>query len=527
MSGSSSRLRELRNFEFKRQNTFDLEVNDFFLNDAAVSVRRLLSSFLAIHYRYAMMINGVWTTLWWAGIAFCSAEVAVASAPKFDWRLANVSVELSTIAYCDDPQAALSAYPESLRGFTISSLMIGTKGFIGSMPSERAIYVVYAGTGTLLDWVVDADANLMDYGGCDKCKVHQGFRIVEQMGFPKVLSSVGILKLMHPSYKVVVTGHSKGAAEATIAALDLVKAGISDVSLVNFGSPRVENAHFAEYASSKLKAHYRVTHHTDTVPSVPRRREGYQHISGEWYEHPALHVRPCVGYEDPTCSAQWGRHFGMEDGAPTPANETTATDPPAGADGGDGGEANTATPTPLNAPGSLEETYLTLLSAAGTAEYDHLHYLGRAMRCPSAPAPSPGPEQPSNSSSADSGSSNAAEDDATSDTDTSYIPYPFQPGLGHSQGAPENATQDGRREAARAQRRMMAFVLVASLCLMLLFALTIFYAIREGARRATAERRRREQSPEHVNRETELAPLLQADAAKESYNATTSVEDLA
>jgi hypothetical protein len=170
-----------------------------------------------------------------------------------------------------------------------------------------------------------------------------------------------------------------------------------------------------------------------------------------------------------------------------------------------------------------------MLSAAGNSEYDHLHYLGRVMRCPAAEPDSPS-LPPSNSTDADSGPGDAAGPDVSEGLGDGYLPYPFQPALGHSGGgAAENATQDSRREAARAQRKMMAFVLAASLCLMLLFALTVFYAIREGARRAVADRRRRarelNEGIDHVNRETELAPLLSADVAKETYNATANVEE--
>jgi hypothetical protein len=78
---------------------------------------------------------------------------------------------------------------------------------------------------------------------------------------------------------------------------------------------------------------------------------------------------------------------------------------------------------------------------------------------------------------------------------------------------------------------MMAYVLAACLCLMLLFALTMIIAIREGARRAVVEQRRRARELndgiDHVHRETELAPLLFAGVAKKSYDATSSVEELA
>jgi predicted lipase len=54
-----------------------------------------------------------------------------------------------------------------------------------------------------------------------------------------------------------------GAALATLTAFDLMNSGISNVKLFNYGSPRVGNTKFADWASSgKLKitrsTHYKV-----------------------------------------------------------------------------------------------------------------------------------------------------------------------------------------------------------------------------------------------------------------------------
>jgi hypothetical protein len=65
------------------------------------------------------------------------------------------------------------------------------------------------------------------------------------------------------------------------------------------------NEEFAVWASSKLGSdHYRHTHRRDIVVHSPL-RERYMHIAGEFYEDPDLSVKPCVGYEDESCSYQW------------------------------------------------------------------------------------------------------------------------------------------------------------------------------------------------------------------------------
>ena len=56
--------------------------------------------------------------------------------------------------------------------------------------------------------------------------------------------------------KLVVTGHSLGGAMATLFAMDLVvNEGVSDVSLVTFGSPRVGNAAFSDFVNKHSHGH--------------------------------------------------------------------------------------------------------------------------------------------------------------------------------------------------------------------------------------------------------------------------------
>lgn len=108
----------------------------------------------------------------------------------------------------------------------------------------------------------------------------------------------------YPDYTVVVTGHSLGAAVATLFTMDLLKKySITNVKLMNFGSPRVGNQKWAEYASSEILHRSRVTHYKDMVPHCPL-HERFTHISGEWYED-STGLKECVGYEDESCAYQW------------------------------------------------------------------------------------------------------------------------------------------------------------------------------------------------------------------------------
>lgn len=420
--------------------------------------------------------------------------------PIFEWPLANSSVELARLAYCDSPGESIMFGDPIIEDFQLGAAMLGTKGFIGLLPSVEAIFVAYAGTGNVMDWVVDADAKLVRFDECDGCKVHQGFNFVEQVGLPMTLYAVGALRLLHPHYSIVVTGHSKGAAEATIAAMDLIKAGFANVKLITFGSPRVGNPAFAKFASKQLGTHYRVTHATDTVPSMPTHRQGYMHLSGEWYEQPTLHVRACKDYEDATCSAQWGRQLGLE-GNMEAGGDVSSGD-------GEGGSSS------RGGGGLSAEDVAHLLDVLDKSEADHLHYLGRAMHCPN-------PEDRSRQDSKDSHNADQSTNSTTqADPADGEVRLRAGSGSGGNNGAAtENRTRDIVDERQE-QRKVMAFALAAAVLVVGLFALAVCAAAREASRRAERYREGRAAGRVNVGRETELTPLITRTVAQAANKLT-------
>ncbi|KAK6194276.1 hypothetical protein LQW54_011592 [Pestalotiopsis sp. IQ-011] len=83
------------------------------------------------------------------------------------------------------------------------------------------------------------------------------------------------------SSKIVVTGHSLGAAISLLAALAIEKEfGIVD-EVIAYGVPRVGNTAFAHSFDKVLGGRYTgVTNGNDWVPSVPFEWMGYRHPSG-------------------------------------------------------------------------------------------------------------------------------------------------------------------------------------------------------------------------------------------------------
>ncbi|RYG70456.1 lipase family protein [archaeon] len=229
------------------------------------------------------------------------------------------------------------------------------QGFVGYLPTKESIFVVFRGSTSIGDWLNNLDALLTDYPLCRDCRVHKGFYLAQQSAMSLVRSAVQTLKQQFPSYRVVVTGHSLGAALATLTALQLHAEGPEEtVRLFHFGSPRVGNTAFATFASKTLADRSRLTHHKDMVPHCPMHERcvnvyvhlcmdvcvcvyacvdicmymlsvcvceymhmtnphpalllphpsRFTHHSGEWYED-ASGLRQCEGLEDSSCSYQW------------------------------------------------------------------------------------------------------------------------------------------------------------------------------------------------------------------------------
>ena len=121
------------------------------------------------------------------------------------------------------------------------------------------------------DVKTDLDVLPVDTGR--RMKVHQGFQRALDEVWQDLLV---VLKRVHrPSRTLWLTGHSLGAALATLAAERYKKAQ----GLYTFGSPRVGNKRFRELFPVKS---YRVVHNNDIVTELPLPGI-YFHVGELWY----------------------------------------------------------------------------------------------------------------------------------------------------------------------------------------------------------------------------------------------------
>jgi predicted lipase len=86
------------------------------------------------------------------------------------------------------------------------------------------------------------------------------------------LSNLSVLVKNYKVNKILLTGHSLGAALASINAIYLAMSseyGSIPIEVYNFGSPRFANGNLAQYVNLKVPHHYRMVHNRDIVPHLP------------------------------------------------------------------------------------------------------------------------------------------------------------------------------------------------------------------------------------------------------------------
>jgi hypothetical protein len=72
---------------------------------------------------------------------------------------ANISLYLSEYAYCGHSQYDQISFGYAATGFQVTSIIYDvlddTNGYIGYLPSDNSIYVVFRGSESILNWITN------------------------------------------------------------------------------------------------------------------------------------------------------------------------------------------------------------------------------------------------------------------------------------------------------------------------------------------------------------------------------------
>lgn len=96
-----------------------------------------------------------------------------------------------------------------------------------------------------------------------------------------IISTITAAKAEYPSFHLVITGHSLGGIQATLAAAELRSNG-TGATLFTYGTPHVGDEAFAEHVSNQGN-NFRITHTNDYAPQMEDVSLGYRHVSPEYW----------------------------------------------------------------------------------------------------------------------------------------------------------------------------------------------------------------------------------------------------
>eukprot|EP00164_Ancoracysta_twista_P004661 GFYU01006300.1.p1 GENE.GFYU01006300.1~~GFYU01006300.1.p1 ORF type:complete len:337 (+),score=56.03 GFYU01006300.1:84-1094(+) len=205
--------------------------------------------------------------------------------------------------------------PHFEMGQIITASSVGGQAYVGYSNTLNAIIVAFRGSTVLKNWIYDGMfvREGLRWGLerlCPECGAHEGFLKSYDAMRAQTLTALRTANSRHPGVPVYFTGHSLGAAEATLAFLDVTvnlarEFPPSRMHMIHFGSPRVGNAKFAAFFTSMTRNSViaRVVHARDAVPHLPPEATGYRHFPQEvWEKHGEYKVCDRTNGEDDNCS---------------------------------------------------------------------------------------------------------------------------------------------------------------------------------------------------------------------------------
>ncbi|PHH79295.1 hypothetical protein CDD80_5196 [Ophiocordyceps camponoti-rufipedis] len=196
-----------------------------------------------------------------------------------------------------------------------------TRGFLAADPRNQELIISLRGTDNVVGLISNVRFGTTFYkspgvGECTGCEVHKGFMDSWNSIAPSVMDGVTSILRSRPGLRITITGHSTGAALASLATASLRGIGLV-VTTYTFGQPRTGNQQYADYIDYLVpQAFYRITHKDDGIPQLSK-GGSFRHHSTEFWQStdevsPKSFYR-CLGQEPVVCQRPMMKTFAKAD----------------------------------------------------------------------------------------------------------------------------------------------------------------------------------------------------------------------
>jgi len=142
---------------------------------------------------------------------------------------------------------------------------------IAKSDKNKRICIIFRGSESIKDWIYDL--TVLKTKLRDNIHVHKGFykQLYENDVYNILENKIGKLISLYPDYEFYVTGHSLGAALATLCGFQLAdKFNNNNFTVISFASPRVGDYNFKIACEEKDNlSNYRICNSRDFITSVP------------------------------------------------------------------------------------------------------------------------------------------------------------------------------------------------------------------------------------------------------------------
>jgi len=199
--------------------------------------------------------------------------------PKvYNEDIAKAALIFSGTVYEADVASLSLCMPDfNIKTYLSTTIDSGTiRGFVGDY--DKGKYIVAAFEGTDSNWqLLNEWANLGEeaFNGNESMYVVKYWNMIALDQINNVTAALQELVASYPRAPIIVTGHSLGAATATLILAylfvnDEILLPMDRLFIYTFGQPRAGGYNFASWYNGVYGArHFRVIHYNDMVPHAP------------------------------------------------------------------------------------------------------------------------------------------------------------------------------------------------------------------------------------------------------------------